>query len=70
MDFYYSVYRDSVLRRLPHKELLVGDIFKIYPGMMIPADSILIQAGFEKNSCAIVNKEIASKIIVKEESLA
>jgi len=30
---------------IPIQELLVGDIYRIQTGMIIPADTILIQAG-------------------------
>ena len=34
---------------IPDDELVVGDIIKLKPGMMVPVDCILIQQGYEKN---------------------
>ena len=39
----YSVFRHSnTTTTVPHEELVVGDVYKVQPGMMVPADSILI----------------------------
>lgn len=41
-----SVFRNSnQSKSIPAKHLLVGDIYRLQTGMIIPADSILIQAG-------------------------
>ena len=38
-----TVIRDGVLKEINGKELVVGDVYIIKPGMMIPADSVIVQ---------------------------
>ena len=64
-----SVYRNSSQSiTIPVEELLVGDIYRVTTGMVIPADSILIQTGHPKSYSNLKNRSnLQQSILVLEE---
>lgn len=54
---------------IPSSELLVGDVFRVHTGMVIPADSILIQTGHNSANNQYVPESGSNlhEIIVQEE---
>ena len=67
-DIKYQVYRNNYLREISMSELVVGDVYLIESGDIIPADSTIISGGLSVNESMLtgesklVEKNIKSKI--------